>query len=73
MMESRSARDPTLITFPPSLDSELARCLLAGYSIRHEERPHALIFGFFVTLWHGRTLIFPVLYGDSLRLVDLGP
>ena len=69
MTDSRSTRDPILITFPPSLDSELSRFLLQHYGIRHEERPHALIFSFLYTLWHGRTLIFPLLYGNSLRLV----
>jgi glutathione S-transferase len=69
MMHSKIIRDPILITFPPSLDSELARFLLEHYGIRHEERPHALIFSSFITLWHGRTVIFPLLYGDSLRLV----
>ena len=69
MVESGSTRDPVLITFPPSLDSELARFLLEHYGIQHQERPHALIFSFFVTLWHGRTVIFPLLYGDSFRLV----
>jgi hypothetical protein len=31
-----------LITFPPSLDSELARFLLKHYGIEHQEQPHAL-------------------------------
>jgi glutathione S-transferase len=69
MMESQSTRDPILITFPPSLDSELARFLLEHYGIRYQERPHTMIFSSFVTLWHGWTPIFPLLYGDSLRLV----
>ena len=60
--------EPTLITFPPSLDSELSRFLLAHYQIRHEERRHTLIFCFFVTLWHGFTLLFPLFYGRALRL-----
>jgi len=61
--------NPTLITFPPSLDCELARFLLAHYGVRHSEEPHAFIFSFFVTLWHAHTVIFPVLYGDSVALV----
>ncbi len=69
MTESKSARDPILITFPPSLDSELGRFLLEHYGIRYQERPHAIIFSFFATFWHGWTVIFPLLYGDSLRLV----
>src|SRR5678815_3133320 len=60
--------DPTLITFPPSLDSELSRFLLAHYRVRHEEKRHTLVFSFFVTLWHGYTLLFPLLYSKSYRL-----
>jgi glutathione S-transferase len=60
--------DPTLITFPPSLDSELGRFLLAHYQIPHREQRHAFIFITLPTLWHGRTVHFPVLYSDSYRL-----
>jgi glutathione S-transferase len=59
--------DPTLITFPPSLDSELSRFLLAHYKIPHREQRHALIFSTFFTLWHGYTVRFPFLYSDSYR------
>lgn len=68
-MEPRTAGRSALITFPPSLDSELARFLLEHYRIDHEEQPHAFIFSFFVTLWHGSTVIFPLLYNESLKLV----
>jgi len=60
--------DPTLITFPPSLDSELSRFLLTHYGVRHQERRHTLIFCFFATLRYGYTLLFPLLFGTSLRL-----
>ena len=59
--------DPTLITFPPSLDSELSRFLLAHYQIPHREQRHTLILSSFATLWHGYTVRFPLLYGDSYR------
>ena len=68
-MESSTAHKPALITFPPSLDSELARFLLEHYRIDYEEQPQAFIFCFFVTLWHGGTVIFPLLYNKSLKLV----
>ena len=68
-MEPSTAHKPALITFPPSLDSELARFLLEHYGIEHEEQPHAFIFCFFATLWHGSTVIFPLLYNESLKLV----
>lgn len=60
--------DPTLITFPPSLDCELARFLLVHYQIPYREQRHAFIFVSFPTLWHGHTVQFPVLYSDSYRL-----
>jgi glutathione S-transferase len=60
--------NPILITFPPSLDSELARFLLAHYQIPHVEQRHVLIFSSFATLWHGYTVRFPLLYSDSYRL-----
>jgi glutathione S-transferase len=64
---------PILITFPPSLDSETSRFLVEHYGIASSERRHALIFCFFVTLWHGYTPVFPLLYGDSFRLVGPRP
>ena len=60
--------DPTLITFPPSLDSELSRFLLTHYQIPHREHRHTLILSSFATLWHGYTVRFPLLYSDSYRL-----
>jgi glutathione S-transferase len=60
--------DPTLITFPPSLDSELSRFLLTCYQIPHREQRHVIIFSSFATLWHGYTVRFPLLYSDSYRL-----
>lgn len=63
--------DPTLITFPPSLDCELGRFLLTHYQIPYREQRHAFIFSFFPTLWHGHTVQFPVLYSDSYRLANV--
>lgn len=60
--------DLTLITFPPSLDSEFSRFLLSHYGIRHREQRHVMPFSSIFTLVHGRTVRFPLLYGDSLRL-----
>ena len=59
-----------LITFPPSLDCELSRFLLAYYCIPYEERRHTIIFSFFATLWHGSTLHFPLLYGGPYGPLD---
>lgn len=60
--------DPTLITFPPSLDCELGRFLLTHYQIPHREQRHTLILSSFATLWHGYTVRVPLLYGGSYRL-----
>lgn len=60
--------DLTLITFPPSLDSEFSRFLLSHYGIPHREQRHVMPFSIFFTLRHGRSFRFPLLYGDSLRL-----
>jgi glutathione S-transferase len=68
-MSPTTAHKPALITFPPSLDSELARFLLAHYGIEYDEQPHAFLFSIFPTLWHGSTFIFPLLYNESLKLV----
>lgn len=68
MIAPSTTHKMALITFPPSLDSELARFLLQHYGIEHEEHPHAFIFCFFATLWHGSTLIFPLLYNGPLKL-----
>jgi glutathione S-transferase len=65
--------NPVLITFPPSLDSELSRFLVEHYGIGSTERRHTLIFSSFVTLWHGFSPDFPLLYGDSFRLVGPRP
>jgi len=62
-----AAKLPVLITFPPSLDSELSRFLLGHYGVEHEEHPHTLYFCFAATLWHGFTFIFPLLYGPSFK------
>src|ERR1700738_1351994 len=68
-MASTVSQKPVLNTFPPSLDSELARFLLSHYGIEGQEEPHARIFSFFVTLWHAGTVVFPLLYGNSFKLV----
>jgi glutathione S-transferase len=60
--------DRTLLTFPPSLDSEFSRFLLHHYGIAHREQPHVLPFGVYYSLIHGGSPRFPLLFGDSLRL-----
>ena len=64
---------PVLITFPPSIDSETSRFLVEHYGIESCEKRHTFIFSTFATLWHGFTPRFPLLYGNSLRLVGPRP
>lgn len=68
MAEPGRASDAVLITFPPSLDSELGRFLCGHYGIDCQERRHTLIFSSFATLWHGWTVIFPLLYSQAYKL-----
>jgi glutathione S-transferase len=60
----------TMITFPPSLDCELGRFLLVRYGIPYTERRHTILFNFLATLWHARTLRFPVLYDGGYPTLD---
>lgn len=60
--------DLTLVTFPPSLDSELSRFLLAHYRVPYREERHALVVGAFYSLAKAGTPLFPLLYGGGLRL-----
>jgi glutathione S-transferase len=60
--------DVTLLTFPPSLDCELARFFLRHYRVSYREEPHALLFSSWVSLRRAWTPVFPVVYGPSLRL-----
>ena len=69
MVRPNASAEPVLITFPPSLDSELSRFLIEHYGIQYQERAHAFGYVLFATLRHGFTVIFPLLYGNSLRLV----
>ena len=58
----------TLVTFPPSLDSELARFLLDHHGVAYRERRHTLVLSSLVTLVRAGTVRFPVLYGRGVRL-----
>lgn len=60
----------TLVAFPPSLDCELARFLLAHYRVPYEEVRHTLIFSFAASWWDARTLHFPLLFGPAYPPLD---
>ncbi len=58
----------TLVTFPPSLDSELARFLLDHHRVPYREERHTLGFSSLVTLVRAGTVRFPLVHGQGLRL-----
>src|SRR5215208_6122322 len=60
--------DLTLITFPPSLDSEFSRFLVHHYGIAHREERHTMPFSVYYSLKAGFSPRFPLLHGDGLRL-----
>ncbi|WP_342152800.1 glutathione S-transferase C-terminal domain-containing protein [Methylorubrum sp. SB2] len=62
--------ESSLVTFPPSLDCELARFLLGQYRVPYGEDRHTLIFSFAVTLWKAQTLHFPLLSGAGRPPLD---
>ena len=59
---------PTLITFPPSLDSEFSRFLLTHYGVERREERHVIFISSAITLARAGTVRFPVLFDESLRL-----
>jgi glutathione S-transferase len=59
---------PTLITFPPSLDSEFGRFVLDHYGIERREERHVIFISSVITLVRARTVRFPTLYDETLRL-----
>jgi len=67
-MDTGSSRTlPTLLTFAPMADSELARLLLAHYGIAYRERDHLFAWVSLLALLHGGTGRVPLLYGGGLR------
>lgn len=59
-----------LITFPPSLDCELARFVLTYYGIPFTDHRHTVYFSFIFSWWHGNTLQVPLLYGSVKPPID---
>jgi glutathione S-transferase len=53
--------EPTLFTFPPSLDSEFSRFVLHHYGFRAREERHVIVFQSVVTLVKAGTPLIPVL------------
>jgi glutathione S-transferase len=73
MSQPADAALPVLITFPPSLDSELSRFLVTHYGVQHIEQRHTMIYCFYYTLRAASTLIFPLLYSKSFKLIGPRP
>jgi glutathione S-transferase len=58
----------SLLTFAPMIESELDRWILIHYGAPFHEEPHVFGFAWIHSLWHGKTLFLPVLYGQGLSL-----
>ena len=57
-----------LLTFPPMIDSEACRFLLAHYGLSYREEAHLFGWASVLSLWHGWTVRVPLLYGKHYRL-----
>jgi len=57
-----------LLTFPPMIDSEACRLLLAHYGVSYREEAHLFGWASVLSLWHGWTARIPLLYGGPYRL-----
>jgi len=65
-----TAGEPTLFTFPPSLDSEFSRFVLHHYGLDAREERHVLIIQSVVTLLRAGTPRIPTLVGVGPRTLD---
>ena len=59
---------PTLLTFAPMVDSELARLLLRHHQAAYRESDHLFPWVSVLTLFHGGVGRVPLLYGGGVRL-----
>ena len=57
-----------LLTFPPMIDSEACRFLLAHYGVSYREEAHIFGWASLLSLWRGWTPQIPLLYGKPYRL-----
>jgi glutathione S-transferase len=64
-MNSTTDTPLSLLTFAPMIDSELGRWILTHYGVPYREDPHVFGFAWIYSLWYGKTLFLPVLYGDG--------
>ena len=69
-MTTSDALTPSLclVTFPPMINSEACRFLLAHYGVSYREEAHLFGWASVLALWHGWTLRIPLLYGKEYRL-----
>ena len=58
----------SLLTFPPMIDSEACRFLLAHYDVSYREEAHLFGWASVLSLWHGWTPQIPLLYGKQYQL-----
>ena len=63
-----AATNPFLLTFPPMIDSEVCRFALDHYGVPYRERAHLFGWASMIALWHGWSVVIPLLGGDGYRL-----
>ena len=69
-MTTSNALTPSvsLLTFPPMIDSEACRFLLAHYGVSYREEAHLFGWASVLALWRGWTPQIPLFYGKPYRL-----
>lgn len=72
-MATTSAPPYSLLTFPPMINSETCRFILARYQIPYKEDAHVFPWTSVLSLWYAQSIQFPVLHGGGLRLVGPRP
>ena len=70
-MTTSNALTPSvcLLSFPPMIDSEACRFLLAHYGVSYREEAHLFGWASVLSLWHGWTPQIPLLYGKQYQLL----
>jgi glutathione S-transferase len=68
MTTSNAITPAVMLTFPPMIDSEACRFLLAHYGASYREEAHLFGWASVLALWHGWTVQIPLLYGKQYQL-----
>ena len=58
----------SLLTFPPMINSEACRVMLAHYGIAYREKAHIFGWASLIAILRGRTPEIPLLYGNGVTI-----